>query len=106
MRNDSTAWHLSCHLERATPSFHMSNAHNEFEPRLGRSVSIDQAAQLLNVSRRTIYNRIKEGRLKTIRTPGQSRRVLLASLYALGFRPQAFPTSASAVTFSFRSVRN
>ena len=82
----------------------MSNVHNESEPRFGRSVSIDQAAQLLNVSRRTIYNRIKDGRLKTIRTAGGSRRVLLESLYALGFRPQAFPTSASAATFSVRSV--
>ena len=85
----------------------MSNLHNESEPRFGRSVSIAQAAQLLNVSRRTIYNRIKDGRLKTIRTAGASRRVLLESLYDLGFRPQAFPTSASAATFSVRSaVRN
>ena len=82
----------------------MSNVHPESEPRFGRSVSIDQAAQLLNVSRRTIYNRIKDGRLKTIRTPAGSRRVLLASLYDLGFRPQAFSTSASAATFSVRSV--
>jgi excisionase family DNA binding protein len=84
----------------------MSNVHNESEPRFGRSVSIDQAAQLLTVSRRTIYNRIKDGRLKTIRTAGGSRRVLLESLYDLGFRPQAFPTSASAATFSVRSARS
>lgn len=82
----------------------MPDTHNESEPRFGRSVSIDQAAQLLNVSRRTIYNRIKEGRLTTMRTPGGSRRVLMASLYELGFRPQAFPTSASAATFSIRSI--
>ncbi len=50
------------------------------EPRLGRSVSIDQAAHLLNVSRRTIYNRIREGRLKTIRMLGGSQRVLVESL--------------------------
>jgi excisionase family DNA binding protein len=80
--------------------------HNELinEPRLGRSVSIDQAAHLLNVSRRTIYNRIREGRLQTIRTMGGSQRVLVESLYDLGFRPQAFSTSASAVTFSVRPV--
>ncbi len=72
------------------------------EPRLGRSVSIDQAAQLLNVSRRTIYNRIRDGRLQTIRTLGGSQRVLVESLYELGFRPQAFPTSASAVSFAVR----
>ena len=39
-----------------------------FEPQLGRSVSIDHAAQLMNVSRRTVYNRIRDGRLQTIRT--------------------------------------
>jgi excisionase family DNA binding protein len=72
------------------------------EPRLGRSVSIDQAAQLLNVSRRTIYNRIRDGRLKTIRTVGGSQRVLVESLTALGFRPQAFSASASAATLNVR----
>ena len=75
------------------------------EPRLGRSVSIDQAASLLNVSRRTIYNRIREGRLQTIRTLGGSQRVLVESLYELGFRPQAFPTSVSAVSFALRPAR-
>jgi excisionase family DNA binding protein len=50
------------------------------EPRLGRSVSLDQAAELLGVSRRTIYNRIREGRLVTIRTLGGSQRVLLDSV--------------------------
>src|SRR5687767_15613376 len=72
------------------------------EPRLGRSVSIDQAANLLNVSRRTVYNRIRDGRLQTIRTLGGSQRVLVESLYDLGFRPQAFSASASAVTFTVR----
>lgn len=51
-----------------------------FEPRIGRSVSLDQAAELLGVSRRTIYNRIREGRLQTIRTIGGSQRVLLDSV--------------------------
>jgi excisionase family DNA binding protein len=74
------------------------------EPRLGRSVSIDQAAQLLNVSRRTIYNRIRDGRLHTIRTIGGSQRVLLESLHDLGFKPQVFSTSASAASFDVRSV--
>ncbi len=80
----------------------MSNAHNEFQPRFGRSVSIDQAAQLLNVSRRTIYNRIKEGRLETIRTAGVSRRVLLASLYRLE-RAEALPPATIAPTFAVPS---
>jgi excisionase family DNA binding protein len=82
----------------------MNSLQNELEPRFGRSVSIAQAAQLLDVSRRTIYNRIKDGRLKTVRTTAGSRRVLMESLYELGFRPQAFPTSASAATFSIRSI--
>jgi len=51
-----------------------------FEPRIGRSVSLDHAAQLLGVSRRTIYNRIREGRLQTIRTLGGSQRVLVDSM--------------------------
>jgi excisionase family DNA binding protein len=50
------------------------------EPRIGRSVSLDHAARLLGVSRRTIYNRIREGRLQTIRTLGGSQRVLLDSV--------------------------
>jgi excisionase family DNA binding protein len=55
-------------------------AENGFEPRIGRSVSLDHAAELLGVSRRTIYNRIREGRLQTIRTIGGSQRVLLNSV--------------------------
>jgi excisionase family DNA binding protein len=51
-----------------------------FEPRIGRSVSLDHAAELLGVSRRTIYNRIRDGRLQTIRTIGGSQRVLLNSV--------------------------
>ena len=50
------------------------------EPRIGRSVSLDHAAQMLGVSRRTIYNRIRDGRLQTIRTVGGSQRVLLESV--------------------------
>lgn len=50
------------------------------EPRIGRSVSLDHAAEMLGVSRRTIYNRIRDGRLQTIRTVGGSQRVLLESV--------------------------
>ena len=53
---------------------------DHLEPRLGRSVSIEQAAQLLGVSRRTVYNRIRDGKLQTIRTLGGSQRVLMSSL--------------------------
>ena len=75
------------------------------ELRLGRSVLIEQAARLLNVSRRTVYNRIRDGRLQTVRSLGGSQRVLVESLYDLGFRPQAYSTSASAATFAARPVR-
>ncbi|MGH9140685.1 MAG: hypothetical protein ACRD2I_06035 [Vicinamibacterales bacterium] len=34
----------------------------------------------MGVSRRTIYNRIRDGRLQTIRTLGGSQRVLLDSV--------------------------
>jgi excisionase family DNA binding protein len=72
-------------------------------PRLGRSVSIDQAAQLLNVSRRTIYNRIRDGRLVTIRTIGGSQRVLLDSLNELGASSQMLPSPMQS-SFSVRPV--
>lgn len=75
------------------------------EPRLGRSVTIDQAAVLLGVSRRTIYNRIRDGRLRTVRTLGASQRVLVESLFDLGFRSQPFSTSASASIGAGPAVR-
>ena len=53
---------------------------SQLEPHIGRSVSLDHAAELLGVSRRTIYNRIRENRLKTVRTAGGSQRVLIESL--------------------------
>ncbi|HEV8397181.1 MAG TPA: helix-turn-helix domain-containing protein [Vicinamibacterales bacterium] len=50
------------------------------DARYGRSVSLMQAAALLQVSRRTIYNRIRDGQLATIRIHG-SQRVLTSSLF-------------------------
>jgi excisionase family DNA binding protein len=47
-----------------------------------RSVSIDRAAELAQVSRRTIYNRIRDGRLQTVRV-GRSQRVTIESLSRL-----------------------
>lgn len=55
-------------------------------PRIGRSVSLDHAAHLLGVSRRTIYNRIRSGRLRTIRTKGGSQRVLVESVERMNQR--------------------
>ena len=50
---------------------------------LDRSVFIDEAAQALGVSRRTIYYRIRQGRLRTVRTRNGSQRVLWSSIEAL-----------------------
>ena len=54
---------------------------NTPEPRSVRSVSIDEAAGILGVSRRTVYNRIRDGRLQTRRRFGGSQRVLVDSLF-------------------------
>ena len=51
-----------------------------FEPQVGRSVSIEHAAQILGVSRRTVYNRIRDGKLQTVRTLGGSQRIVMTSL--------------------------
>ena len=48
-----------------------------------RSLLIEDAARALGVSRRTVYYRIREGRLQTLRTKGGSQRVLVASIEAL-----------------------
>jgi excisionase family DNA binding protein len=55
-------------------------ADSGFSPRIGRSVSLDHAAQLLGTSRRTVYNRIREGKLKTVRLSNGSQRVTIESL--------------------------
>ena len=50
---------------------------------MARSVLVDHAAELLGVSRRTVYYRIREGRLRTIRTRCGSQRVLMESIQTL-----------------------
>ena len=74
----------------------LDRAESTVEPRIGRSVSLDHAAELLGVSRRTIYNRIRDGRLQTIRTVGGSQRVLLESFHARSLRPQVTSVPGSA----------
>ena len=70
-----------------------------------RSVFVDEAAELLGVSRRTVYYRIREGLLQTVPTKGGTRRVLLDSIEALlreghtkrrGRRPSARTPPAAA----------
>ena len=71
--------------------FNETDTRGSFAPCIGRSVSLDHAAQLLGVSRRTIYNRIRDGRLQTIRTVGGSQRVLIESVeQTRGRVPQLF----------------
>jgi excisionase family DNA binding protein len=53
------------------------------EPAGERSLLIEDAAALLGVSRRTVYYRIRDGRLRTIRTRCGSQRVLLSSIESL-----------------------
>jgi excisionase family DNA binding protein len=46
-------------------------------------VLVDQAATLLGLSRRTVYYRIRQGKLTTVRTRCGSQRVLMASIERL-----------------------
>ena len=50
---------------------------------MARTVLLDHAAEILGVSRRTVYYRIRAGRLQTIRTIGGSQRVLIDSIEVL-----------------------
>ncbi len=54
-----------------------------YPPASGRSVFVEEAAAMLKVSRRTVYYRIRDGRLQTIRTRCGSQRILLDSIEAL-----------------------
>ena len=68
-------------LEDSVPETMTSTPQTNPETKYGRSVSLMQAAALLQVSRRTIYNRIRDGQLSTIRIHG-SQRVLTSSLFS------------------------
>ena len=48
-----------------------------------QTVFVDHAAELLGVSRRTVYYWIRDGRLQTVRTPNGTQRVLIVSIEAL-----------------------
>jgi len=53
-----------------------------------QSLLLEQAAELLGVSRRTLYYRIRDGRLRTVRARCGSQRVLIESIQEL-LREQA-----------------
>ncbi len=59
-------------------------------------VLLDKAAEILGVSRRTVYYRIREGRLRTIRTRCGSQRVLMESIEALLRERMKAPTDRTA----------
>jgi len=50
------------------------------DARMAQSLLLDQAAELLGVSRRTVYYRTRDGRLRTIRARCGSQRVLVESI--------------------------
>jgi len=64
-----------------------------------RSVLVDRAAEILGVSRRTVYYRIRDGKLRTIRTRCRSQRVLMESIEAL-LRATARPAIDRAAAVS------
>jgi excisionase family DNA binding protein len=60
---------------------------------VAQTLLIDDAAQLMGVSRRTVYYRIREGRLVTIRTKCGSQRVLVSSIRRLLQEMAGLPSS-------------
>jgi excisionase family DNA binding protein len=66
------------------------------EPR--GSVLIDQAVQMLGVSRRTVYYWIRQGRLRTVRTRMGSQRVLIESIRDLELMAVSTPPAAPAAS--------
>jgi excisionase family DNA binding protein len=48
-----------------------------------QTVFVDHAAEILGVSRRTVYYWIRDGKLRTMRTANRSQRVLLVSIETL-----------------------
>jgi excisionase family DNA binding protein len=63
-----------------------------------RSLLIEDAAEALGLSRRTVYYRIREGKLRTIRTRCGSQRVLLSSIEALLDEMRGVPPSSSVIS--------
>lgn len=51
------------------------------DPRGRPTVSIQQACELVEVTRRTIYNWLRDGRIEYVRTAGGSVRIIRESLF-------------------------
>lgn len=75
-------------------------------PRHESTVSIEEAARRLELSKRSVYYRIREGELRTVRV-GRSQRVLTASLETVTPRGMRFPHTPSFrfVNRSFQGQR-
>jgi excisionase family DNA binding protein len=91
---------------------HPSETERAEQDLAGRSVFIEQAMRMLGVSKRTVYYRIREGRLRTIRVRGGSQRVLIQSIRDLvatdrqrPARPPASSGDAAAVSSQTVSCR-
>ena len=65
-----------------------------------RSMLIDQAVQMLGVSKRTVYYWIRDGRLRTIRARCGSQRVLLSSIRDVRDQMLAASRLSSSDSFS------
>jgi excisionase family DNA binding protein len=60
-----------------------------------KTVFVTDAARLLGVSRRTVYYRIREGKLQTVRTACGTQRVVIDSIVAL-LRESLAPAASTA----------
>ena|SRR5437868_14921092 len=69
-----------------------------------QTVFVDHAAALLGVSRRTVYYWIRDGKLRTMRTPNRSQRVLLLSIETLLREEVAARTLRSARLLAERTA--
>jgi excisionase family DNA binding protein len=69
-----------------------------------QAVSIMKAAQLVGVSRRTIYNWLASGKLDYVRTAGGSVRIFVDSLWRDPARSGEHAAPTSAVVSSFNAL--
>lgn len=49
-----------------------------------RTINIQQACNLMQVSRRTVYNWMDAGKVQFVRTPSGARRIIEATLWREG----------------------
>ena len=63
-----------------------------------------KAAQLVGVSRRTIYNWLATGKLEYVRTAGGSVRIFVDSLWRDPVRSGAHMAPAGTVTSGFSAI--